>query len=241
MLETQPPMSRPILTGPFGRPRDGQSCGGQPRGGQSRGARAALAGALAIAALAGGCTANGPSPAAGFSAQGPTLAFESIDGPPPAVFDRLVHTLNVEARARNLPVVSRQGAAYYRARGYLSAQVRRGQATIVWVWDIYDANQQRAVRISGEEAAGKTGRDAWAGANDQVLRTIAANSLSGIAGVMSAPPPNGAPSGPSQPNARGPVVASADGGQDDRDFDGPAAVASHGPSPSGGALAFASR
>lgn len=246
-------MSRPIVTGLFVRPRLGQSRGEQSRGdqprdgrsqdGRWRGARAAFLGALAIATLAGGCTANGPIPMDGFSsAQGPTLAFESIDGPPPAVFDRLVRTLDGEARARNLPIVSRQGAASYRARGYLSAQVRRGQTSIVWVWDIYDASQQRAARISGEEPAGKTGGDAWAGANDQILRAIAASCLSGVAGVMN----GAAPNEPSQPGTRGPVVASVGGapsgaGFDGRDLDGGTLAAGRGPSPTGETLAFVAR
>ena len=38
---------------------------------------------------------------------------------------------------------------------------------IAWVWDVYDSNQQRALRLSGEEPAGKVGRgDAWAAADD---------------------------------------------------------------------------
>ena len=44
---------------------------------------------------------------------------------------------------------------------------------IAWVWDVYDNNQQRALRLSGEEPAGKAGRDAWAAADDLVLRKIA--------------------------------------------------------------------
>lgn len=234
-------MSRPIVTGPFASPRREQPRAGRSHDGRWRGLRAAFVGALAIATLAGGCTANGPSPMDGFSsAQGPTLAFESIDGPPPAVFDRLVQTLNVEARTRNLPIVSREGAATYRARGYLSAQVRRGQTSIVWVWDIYDAGQQRAARISGEEPAGKTGGDAWAAANDQILRAIAANCLSGIAGVMNGAVP-GEPSRPTQPGARGPVVASVDGAPGAGGFDDGTPAAGHAPSPPGERLAFAPR
>ena len=35
------------------------------------------------------------------------IAFESIDGPPPTVFERLVAQLTKEAEARKLPIVSR--------------------------------------------------------------------------------------------------------------------------------------
>ena len=85
------------------------------------------------------------------------MAFESIDGPPPAVFDRMVSVLDSESKLRNLSIVSREGGASYRVRSYLSAQVVRGKTMIAWVWDVYDNNQQRALRLSGEEA-GRQGR-----------------------------------------------------------------------------------
>ena len=88
---------------------------------------------------------------------GQTVAFESIDGPPPQVFDRMVGVLDSESKLRNLLIVSREGGAAYRVRSYLSAQIVRGKTVISWVWDVYDANQQRALRLSGEEPAGKAG------------------------------------------------------------------------------------
>ena len=69
-------------------------------------------------------------------------------------------------------------------RSYLSAQVVRGRTMIAWVWDVYDSNQQRALRLSGEEPAGKAGRDAWAAADDLVLRKIAQAGLSGLSGMI---------------------------------------------------------
>ena len=41
--------------------------------------------------------------------QGATVAFESIDGPPPQVFDRMVSVLDSESKLRNLSIVSREG------------------------------------------------------------------------------------------------------------------------------------
>jgi len=75
-----------------------------------------------------------------------------------------------ESKLRSLAIVSREGAAAYRVRAYLSAQVVRGKTMIAWVWDVYDGDQQRALRLSGEEAAGKSGRDPWGAADDLVLR-----------------------------------------------------------------------
>jgi len=138
---------------------------------------------------------------------GPTVAFESIDGPPPQVFDRMVSVLDSESKLRNLSIVSREGGAAYRVRSYLSAQVVRGRTVIAWVWDVYDNNQQRALRLSGEEPGGKSGRDAWAAADDLVLRKIAQAGFSGLSGMI-----NGTPdTTPAPASARsGPAVASAD-------------------------------
>jgi hypothetical protein len=169
-----------------------------------------LAAATALAGCAGG---NAPAnsyamvPSAG---SGATVAFESIDGPPPQVFDRMVGVLDSESKLRSLSVVSREGTAAYRVRSYLSAQVVRGKTVIAWVWDVYDANQQRALRLSGEEpTAAKAGRDAtrdpWQAADDLVLRKIAQAGFSGLSNMI-----NGGPSDApgSVPGLRGPAVAS---------------------------------
>ena len=175
--------------------------------------RAAIAAALLFAACAlGGCASGGAvndSFAMASTGGGTTVAFESIDGPPPQVFDRMVSVLDSELKLRNLSIVSREGGASYRVRSYLSAQVVRGRTMIAWVWDVYDNNQQRALRLSGEEPAGKAGRDAWAAADDLVLRKIAQAGLSGLSGMINGTPVDTPPAAPA-PGRRGPAVASAE-------------------------------
>ena len=165
--------------------------------------------ASALGGCAGGGTASGGSPSGSYAmastGSGPTVAFESIDGPPPQVFDRMVSVLDSESKLRNLSIVSREGRASYRVRSYLSAQVVRGKTVIAWVWDVYDNNQQRALRLSGEEAAGKAGRDAWAAADDLVLRKIAQAGLSGLSGMINGTP-DAAPA--AAPDRHAPAVAS---------------------------------
>jgi hypothetical protein len=177
--------------------------------------RAAIAAALfAIAAALGGCASGGAvngSFAMAGGGSGTTVAFESIDGPPPQVFDRMVGVLDSESKLRNLSVVSREGSASYRVRSYLAAQISRGQTTIAWVWDVYDRNQQRALRLSGEEPAGKAGRDAWAAADDLVLRRIAQAGFSGLTAMMNGTPPADEPPADRTPSKRRPAVARADG------------------------------
>jgi hypothetical protein len=165
---------------------------------------------LAIACGLGGCAGGGAAGGSFAMAGGSsTVAFESIDGPPPQVFDRMVDVLDSESKLRNLSIVSREGSASYRVRGYLSAQVSRGRAVIAWVWDVYDRDQQRALRLSGEEPAGKAGRDPWTAADDLVLRKIAQAGLSGLSAMINGTAPD-APPAPA-PGRRNPVVASAEG------------------------------
>jgi hypothetical protein len=155
--------------------------------------------AVLLAGGVAGCSSSplhGPSALVSPAALGSTVAFESIDGPPPEVFNRLVASLNDEAGARKITVVSRSAPATYRIRGYVSAVIERGKTSFAWVWDVYDADKRRALRISGEESAGPgSRRDAWTAADAQVLHRMARNGIEQIAGFLNAPerPPAAAP------------------------------------------------
>jgi hypothetical protein len=167
---------------------------------------------LAMACALGGCGAGGTTTSGAFAmasdGTGQTIAFESVDGPPPGVFDRMVSVLDSETKLRSLAIVSREAPAAYRVRSYLSAQVVRGRTVIAWVWDVYDRNQQRALRLSGEEQAGKAARDPWSAADDMVLRKIAQAGLSGLSSMINGTPADTSPPVPA--GKRGPAVASAD-------------------------------
>ena len=178
---------------------------------------------LAWASTLGGCAnnsatggnASGALAMASDSSSGSTVAFESIDGPPPQVFDRMVGVLDSESKLRSLSIVSREGNAAYRVRGYLSAQVVNGKTAIAWVWDVYDRNQQRALRLSGEEAAGRAGRDSlrdpWTAADDLVLRKIAQAGFSGLTNMINGmPQQQDTPPSTPAPGRHGPAVANAD-------------------------------
>ncbi|WP_439922829.1 hypothetical protein [Nitrobacter sp. JJSN] len=164
-----------------------------------------LAALCALAGCAGGGNGSESFAQAG---SGATVTFESVDGPPPQVFDRLVNILNSESQLRNLAIVPRETSATYRVRGYLAAEVSRGRTTIAWVFDVYDRNQNRALRLSGSEPGGKAVRDAWAAADDLTLRKIAQAGLSGLSSMVNgAAPPEVEPA---PPPSSGPAVASAD-------------------------------
>jgi hypothetical protein len=142
---------------------------------------AALAGGLA------GCTNDGKPSVAGMQSRGATVAFESIDGPPQGQFNTLVRNLNDEAQQRRLAVLSRDAASAYRVRGYLAANVTKDRTTISWVWDVFDRDEQRAIRINGEEVAKRSGKDAgdaWNAADEAMLRRIASNSMEQLAAFL---------------------------------------------------------
>jgi hypothetical protein len=147
------------------------------------GRRLSVPALVIISALLAGCSGNGPLMT---SSRGATIAFESIDGLPEVQFQKLVRSLAEEAETRQLAVVPRESSAQFRARGYAAAQLRGKRTVIAWVWDVYDADQQRALRISGEEPA-TGGQRGWASADDQTLRRIARESLTQLAGFLTNP------------------------------------------------------
>src|SRR4051812_34036374 len=158
-------------------------------------------------ALASGCTTSNMSNASLTTtavASAPTIAFESIDGPPVGIFNQIVDNLSSEAQSRNLAIASREGAANYRVRGYLAAQVIRGRTHISWVWDVYDDDKLRALRITGEEAGGRGGGDPWSVADEPMLHRIARASMDRLAAYLSNP------GAPLEPGASIAIAASPD-------------------------------
>jgi hypothetical protein len=155
-----------------------------------------VVGVVAVAVLAaslGACSSQSTARFASMAAAPPpgaTITFESIDGPPPQIFNKLVASLNDEAGAQKIAVVSRNASATYRVRGYVSAAVDRNKTTFGWVWDVYDADKRRALRISGEEPGGAAGRrDAWTAADEAVLRRMAHSGMEKIAAFLNGSEP----------------------------------------------------
>jgi hypothetical protein len=134
----------------------------------------------------GGCNPDNQGLSA-VQPRGATVAFDSLDGLPPGQFQKLVGDLNEEAQSRRLAVISREQPSAYRVRGYLAVKVTKRQTTVAWVWDVFDQSEQRVLRISGEETAKIRSRDAWAAADDAMLRRIASTSVEQLAAFLTAP------------------------------------------------------
>src|SRR5436190_10592666 len=144
--------------------------------------RVALIAACGLGLTACTTTGSRPGPNA-------TVAFESIDGPPPATFRKLVQKLNEEAEAKKVPIVSRENAAPYRIRGYVALGIEKKQkrTTVSWVWDVYDTDLKRSFRLSGEEVAGPAGRNGWDAASDEVLTRVARAGMERLAAYFQSP------------------------------------------------------
>jgi hypothetical protein len=133
--------------------------------------------------------------------RGASVAFESIDGPPTAQFTKLVQDLNEEAQARRLAVISRDRPSAYRVRGYLAANVTKNRTTIFWVWDVFDQNEHRALRITGEETIKGGHRRGWTAADDAMLKRIANSCMVQLAAFLTSSevaPNTPAPAAPPQ-------------------------------------------
>jgi hypothetical protein len=169
------------------------------RGASQRNAGAAgnrawrVAAALALGCGLAGCIGENLPPGTrvaslGAVPAGGTIAFESVDGPPPQVFQRLVENLAEEAVARKVAVISREAAPQYRVRGYLAAHVDRRSTHIGWVWDVYTADKHRILRIAGEEPVTRRVSDAWSVLDDRMLRRIAHTSIDRLAALLEGGP-----------------------------------------------------
>jgi hypothetical protein len=184
----------------------------------SRGSRLAVAGkpilglalCLTLCLLAAGCASVGQALAPSPPARDVSIALESIDGPPRDVSQKLAHDLDQEATALRIAVVPAGGEASYRMRGYLAAHQQGSGMVIAWAWDVYDAELQRAFRLSGEEHTGSTAGGNWAAAADEaLLRRIARSGMQQLAGFVASAAAPGAPASP-PPQRNGSVLATRD-------------------------------
>ena len=168
--------------------------------------------ALVAAFAAAGCT-NSDATVTGSIPGGhsQTIAFESVDGPPRPVFDRLVAALSAEAEQRDLPVVTHTGPSAYRVRAYLATFIekKKKRATLTWAWEVLDTRQNRAFRLTGEEPLGLPRSDVWAQLDDALLRRIAAKGFDELAAHLgTVSPALPAPAG--EPAPSGPAVVSTE-------------------------------
>jgi hypothetical protein len=172
---------------------------------QYLGALCAVTFALGLAACANSdATVTGSIPAV----TGNTIAFESVDGPPRPVFDRLVSALSAEAERRELPVVTHTIPSTFRVRAYLATYIekKKKRAGLTWAWEVLDTRDNRAFRLVGEESLDTAKSDVWAQVDDALLLRIARQGFDQLASRIGAPVP-ASPTPAGEPAPRGPAIA----------------------------------
>jgi hypothetical protein len=143
---------------------------------------------VAVACALASCQSGGGFGLSQGSPAGKPIAFESIEGPPPAVQTALAGELASAASARQVELVGKDSAARYRVRGYLTAQpTADGGTALAFVWDVFDAQARRAQRVTGSspiKTASK--KNPWDGLDKEALARLAARSMDEIASFLAA-------------------------------------------------------
>lgn len=107
------------------------------------------------------------------------IQFLPLVGAPQDKAELLARALSDTATAQGLRIrPASESVADVRLKGYFSAFNDGSTTTLVYVWDVLDANDQRIKRIQGQETIpGKTD-DPWAAVDLTTFQTVAKRTLS---------------------------------------------------------------
>lgn len=133
--------------------------------------------ALALPFALAACQSTGGALFGG-SPAGVPVAIEIMDGPPDAVRLALKDELAVAAANRSVEMANLEKPARYTIRGYITAQETEEGAALAYVWDVFDAQKQRARRLEGSTPAPTSD---WAGLDGAALSSLAGRSMDEIA------------------------------------------------------------
>ena len=149
------------------------------------------------------------------STRGPTVAFES------STVRRRAYSTGWSSRSPTKPVTRQDGHRVAHGdrlntacAATVATQTQNKRSTIAWVWDVYDAEQRRTLRISGEEPASAAGTGTWAAADDQVLRRVASAGMDRLVAYLAAPSTETRPTRPRPAPAATPATTIAAGNED---------------------------
>lgn len=150
-----------------------------------------LAGALALSGCTGIGLGNGPptiAPAGATSMRSAPIrgdnarfAFAPVNGAPVDILRDMSTAMNREASSHRLKVVANgDPTATYVVKGYLSAIGDGAGTTLVYVWDIFDANGVRLHRITGQEPGKPAGSDPWTGVEGPTVTVAARRTMDAL-------------------------------------------------------------
>ncbi len=132
---------------------------------------------------------NGRHPAVrpGVSPSGATVAFASVEGPPPALVARFTDQLAAAAMSRAIVTADAQTADYL-VRGYLTAYAVPEGTAITYVWDVFDNQKRHAQRVDDTITLKESAGDPWSLADDAVMASVAGKSADDLAAYLSNTP-----------------------------------------------------
>jgi hypothetical protein len=118
-------------------------------------------------------------------APGVPIMVETVEGPPAEIQSALTAAFAQAAASHQVAMVDDPQAARFRLRGYLTAYAADdGKTAISYVWDLFDAANRRAQRVTGVEEVAGDPADPWSRLDDRELQRIAGKSMDGIADFL---------------------------------------------------------
>ena len=110
---------------------------------------------------------------------GAEVQFLPLIGVPQAKAELLARALSDGAAATGVTIrPAAETKTNIRLKGYFSAFNDGHKTTLVYVWDVLDANDQRTHRIQGQETVDGKADDPWAVVDGKVLDAVARRTLS---------------------------------------------------------------
>ena len=118
-------------------------------------------------------------------APGVPITLEAVEGPPDAVQSALTAAFTQAAANHQVTVVDDSQSPRFRLKGYLTATTAPdGKTAVAYVWDVFDAANRRAQRVTGLEETGGDPANPWSRLDDRTLQRIASKSMDGIADYL---------------------------------------------------------
>ena len=118
-------------------------------------------------------------------APGIPIAVEAIEGPPAEVTSALNAAFAQAAADHQVTVVDDAQAPRFRLKGYLTASAAQdGKTALAYVWDVFDASNRRAQRVTGTRRWRAIPPNPWSNVDDKALQRLAGKSMDGIADFL---------------------------------------------------------
>jgi hypothetical protein len=118
-------------------------------------------------------------------APGIPISVEAVEGPPDAVQSAFSAAFAQAAANHEVTIVDAGQAARFRLKGYLTADTAQdGKTALTYVWDVFDAANRRAQRVTGVEVTAGDPADPWSHVDDRALQRVAGKSMDGIADFL---------------------------------------------------------